>query len=51
MEGWMEGGREGGRDYYVLLSKICGLTVPENFAEEPFCALQNLKSGIEKCWG
>ena len=41
MDGGREGGREGGRDFNVFLSKFCGLTVPKNFVEEPFCASQN----------
>ena len=41
----------GGREYHDFPSKIFCLTVPKNFADEPFCAVFQKISGSEKVYG
>ena len=40
-----EGGA-GGREYHDFPSKICSLTVPKNFVEDPLCFRKKLVSQI-----
>ena len=47
----MGGGGKGGREYHDFPSKNFSLTVPKNFAVEPFCAVFQKISGGEKVYG